>query len=252
MVQRPPDHSCPSPDCLSRKQTRVESPASSISHSAPPVTIAGEELRLLPERAVWWPRTRTLLLADFHLGKPAAFRALGVPVPEGTTRADLARLQGAIERLNAARVVILGDLLHARAGLAPEMMTAFAEWRRAHPTVDVRLVRGNHDHSAGDPPSGWGIECVEGPIADQPFVWQHEPAEHADGYVVSGHIHPAVRLYGAGASSLRAPCFWIGERCLVLPAFGSFTGAKVIRPRAGDRVFAVGEGEVIEAATCYQ
>ncbi|CAN5366364.1 hypothetical protein BH10PSE17_BH10PSE17_35830 [soil metagenome] len=47
---------------------------------------AGERLELLPERAIWWPGERTLLIADVHFGKGAAFRALGVPVPRGTTR----------------------------------------------------------------------------------------------------------------------------------------------------------------------
>ena len=43
--------------------------------------ISGEQLDLLPEKAIWWPRRRTLLVADVHCGKDATFRAMGVPVP---------------------------------------------------------------------------------------------------------------------------------------------------------------------------
>ncbi|MCS6938648.1 MAG: DEAD/DEAH box helicase, partial [Roseiflexus sp.] len=54
--------------------------------------LAGEEVRLLPERALFWTRAATLILADPHIGKAGAFRAASVAVPEGTTTADLDRL----------------------------------------------------------------------------------------------------------------------------------------------------------------
>jgi len=42
---------------------------------------AEAEVVLLPERAVWWPATRTLLVADLHLGKCETLRANGAPMP---------------------------------------------------------------------------------------------------------------------------------------------------------------------------
>ena len=56
------------------------------------ITVAGEALLLLPERAAYIERTRTLLIADAHFGKAAAFRAAGVLVPRGTTGGTLGRL----------------------------------------------------------------------------------------------------------------------------------------------------------------
>ncbi len=76
-------------------------------------------LVLLPQRAVFDPAERTLFVADVHFGKAAAFRALGAPVPKGTTADNLARLTALMEATGAARLVVLGDLLHARAGLPP-------------------------------------------------------------------------------------------------------------------------------------
>lgn len=209
--------------------------------------LAGEEVALLPSRGLWWESQRTLFVADVHLGKPAAFRAMGIPVPEAASRADLQRLGALVDALGAHRLVILGDLLHARQGRTPETIEGFIDWRAGRAAVEVLLVRGNHDRSAGDPPEAWGVRCVDGPHALGPFVLRHEPATDERGYVLCGHIHPAVRLHGAGASSLRAPCFWLGARVGVLPSFGSFTGAKAIAPVAGDRVFVVGDGCVAEA-----
>ena len=53
------------------------------------IDCAGERLVLLPEKAVFWPSEKTLIVADLHLGKTAAFRAAGIGVPELTTTADL-------------------------------------------------------------------------------------------------------------------------------------------------------------------
>ncbi|TXD50975.1 DEAD/DEAH box helicase, partial [Ralstonia sp. TCR112] len=49
------------------------------------IQCAGETVWLLPERALWWPVQRMLMVADAHFGKAATFRARGVPVPAGST-----------------------------------------------------------------------------------------------------------------------------------------------------------------------
>lgn len=213
------------------------------------LTIAGEDVRLLAQRAAWWPRRRTLLVADMHLGKAAAFRAAGVPVPEGGCEADLARLGDLIDRLGAERVVVLGDLLHARSGRTAEVSASFAAWRGTRPGVRVMLVRGNHDAGAGDPAPAWGIECVDGPWVDAPFVYRHEPGVDERGYVLCGHVHPGIVLRGAAGTRMRVPCYWMGRRVGVLPAFGSFTGMKVVQPVVGDRVYAVSADSIMEVSS---
>ena len=39
-----------------------------------------------------------------------------------------------------------------------------------------------------------------------------------------GHLHPGVRIHGSGGETARLPCFVIGNRRAILPAFGRFTG----------------------------
>ncbi|MDX2114004.1 MAG: ligase-associated DNA damage response endonuclease PdeM [Planctomycetota bacterium] len=210
------------------------------------VEVGGERLELLAGRGAFWARERALLVADLHLGKPATFRTMGIPVPEATTRADLERLDRMLLATAARRLIILGDLLHARAGRAPETLDAVARWRGARRELSVLLIRGNHDHRAGDPPPHWGFEIVDGPFPVGPFVLRHEPADDERGYVLCGHIHPAVSLRGPAGTSMRCACFWFGAGVGVLPSFGAFTGAKVVRPARGDRVFAVGPETVVE------
>jgi DNA ligase-associated metallophosphoesterase len=205
----------------------------------------GTELLLAPERAAWWPEQRMLLAADVHIGKAATFRALGVPVPAGTTAGTLGRLSALLEATAAARLVLLGDLLHAPQALEPAQQAQLSRWRARHASVEMTLVRGNHDARAGGLPPALGIDTVDGPLPVGPFALCHEPIEPPPGrYVLAGHLHPAVRLAGR-ADALRLPCYWFGSTRGVLPAFGDFTGALTVRPRPGDRVYAIAGDRVL-------
>jgi len=221
------------------------------------VTLAGERVELFAERALYWPRGRTLFVADVHLGKAAAFRAGGVPLPGGSTAADLARLARLIAATRAERLVVLGDFLHAAAGRTDALAQAFAAWRERHRALSLTLVRGNHDERAGDPPEAWGIEVVAEPHPAAPFLLCHAPPEDDDpasgalfGYALSGHVHPGVRISGAGAQSERLPCFVLGKNRAILPAFGRFTGlgthdwvrGDALVAIAGDKLFVLPSG----------
>ena len=210
------------------------------------ISVRGEELVLLPERAAYWPARTTLLVADAHFGKAATFRAAAIPVPAGTTDATLGRLDALVDRTGATRVVFLGDFLHAREGRAPATIRALAEWRGRRAALRVTLVRGNHDRHAGDPPRELAIECVDAPAIEGPFAFVHHPAALPEGYAIAGHLHPAATLVGRGRQAERLPCFWFGAGCAVLPAFGEFTGMASVEPSAGDRVFVIADDRFIE------
>ena len=210
--------------------------------------VAGERLLLLPERAVFWPAKETLFVADYHLGKAASFRGAGIPLPAGTTSENVERLDRAVTRTRSSRVVFLGDFLHSAAGRAPRTLARFASWREQRKELELTLVRGNHDANAGDPPGEWGFRTIDAGERLGPFVLNHEPGAARTGYALAGHTHPAVRLSSHGEETLRLPCFWFGARCGVLPAFGAFTGTALVRPRRGDQVFVIAEGEVLKVS----
>lgn len=211
------------------------------------VTWGGERVELLPERAALWPAAATLLVADPHFGKDEAFRRAGVPVPDAVVASDLARLALLVERHQPERLVVLGDLLHAREGADEAALAAVTAWRRRHASLEIVNVRGNHDRSAGDPPAALAIACVDEPWDAGSLEMRHHPAtpRRRAAFAVAGHVHPAVRLIDEDGTSLRAPAFVVRERCAILPAFGRFTGCAVVDVRRGDAVYAVGPGVVM-------
>jgi DNA ligase-associated metallophosphoesterase len=212
--------------------------------------VAGEILCPLAERALWWPARRTLIAADVHLGKAASFRKAGVPIPHGTTRTDLQRLTALVDQWQATTLLIVGDLVHDKAGMTPETISQIAAWRIRHGALDWLCVTGNHDKKAGQLPAIWSIAPAGERLQIGPFVFRHHPEPDASGYVIAGHIHPAVELLEPGGGSMKAACFWFGREVAVLPAFGRFTGTAMVRPREGDGVFVVGgAGEIVQMPT---
>jgi len=209
------------------------------------VELQGESLVLLPERALLWERTGTLIVADAHLGKAATFRAAAIPLPGGTTTEALERLTAALGRTGARRLLLLGDFFHARSGRAARTLAAIADWRERHADLEIVLVRGNHDKGAGDPPCEWGFDCHDEPWIEPPFAFRHHPEPEKSHYVLAGHIHPAISLTGLARQREKLPCFLFGENVGLLPAFGGFTGGATVRPRRGDRVYAIVEAEVV-------
>ena len=211
-----------------------------------PILAGGRPVVLLAERAVWLEAERTLLVADLHIGKATTFRALGVPVPRGTTSETLARLGELGDRMGAERVAVLGDFLHGPLAHAPATLAAVAAWRTARPELEIVLVRGNHDSRAGDPPASLDITVVDEPFGLGGLALCPHPRPRPGAFVVGGHLHPCVHVSRRAWDSLRLPCFTVGHDVAVLPAFGAFTGMHPIEPDAECRVFAIAGDAVIE------
>jgi DNA ligase-associated metallophosphoesterase len=210
------------------------------------ITLKDTPALLTPERALFLPRARALIVADVHLGKDSAFRAGGIPVPRGATDDSLERLSRAIERKAAKRLVFLGDLVHSRSGLDQKTLEAVAAWRSRHAAIEMILIPGNHDLRSGGLPHDWRIDMETEELIEDPFVFRHQPAGSPHGYTIAGHIHPAVQLVGPGRQKERIACFIFGEEFGILPAFGTFTGTYLVKPQSGDRVFAVTQDEIVE------
>ena len=215
--------------------------------------VEGGDVHLLPGRAAFLPATSTLLVADVHLGKAAAFRKAGLPVPEGSAQQDLARLRAIVETTGAERLLVLGDLFHAASGCTPRVFEEFAAFRGAIAATKVVLVLGNHDRRVRLPAS-LGLDAVVEDMTEGPVRFVHDPddAEGSGGIgpagrlVVCGHLHPRLAIRTPSGARLTERCFVRQGSLLVLPAFGSFTGSHVVEIVEGTRLWAAGPDAVVD------
>ena len=203
------------------------------------------ELQLWPQRGAFDAHRSCLFVADAHFGKDHTFRRHGLAVPASTEQATLHRLDTLLALTQAQHLVFLGDLFHGPASHDPSALAPLQAWRESHPALNITLVRGNHDHHAGDPPPGLGMAVRSGPWRLGPWALMHEPEPLAGAYALGGHWHPGVVLQERGRTRLRLPCFHFHRQHGILPALGDFTGLHIGRRSGDDEVFAVVE----EAAT---
>lgn len=217
-------------------------------------TAPDDDLVLLSGRAAFVPATRTLLVADVHLGKAATFRRAGIPVPEGSAQRDLDRLATLAAEHAARRVVVLGDLVHAKSGCTDAVIDEFRA-ARSRITADVVLVLGNHDRGLGLSPAALaarlGIDACLTVLDEPPFHLVHEPAvdvakARRELFTIAGHLHPTVALRSPSGDRFADRCFVMERSLLVLPAFGSFTGGHRVSYTDGMRVWIARDDGVAE------
>ena len=229
--------------------------SSSPLHDAQSVRIAiaeGETLPtdadivLLPGRAAFLPQTSTVVCSDIHLGKAATFRHAGMAIPEGSAQHDLQRLTGIVQTCRARRLLITGDLFHARSGCTQQVLdefSVFCEQVSLSHNTEVVLVLGNHEQSLGNKfrPHEIGIKRCEKEIIEPPFRFIHDHQSHFDAqpdyFTIAGHVHPTVTIKGHSGDRLTCRCFATTGTTLLLPAFGSFTGGHTIRPSNLTRIW---------------
>jgi len=227
-----------------------------------PITLGGQSLFLLSQRAVYWSERKVLFVADLHLGKDATFRQAGLAVPAVSSRDSLNRLQKLVEAYDPSECIILGDLIHAADSLNERVQGEVSEFFGRVSGCRWRLIKGNHDRHTKKWPADWPLLIESEGAIMEPFRLLHFPEFPADArdsrigregislkqgeYFLAGHIHPAWR----GSASLlvreKLACYWLTPRGLILPAFGTFTGTKVIDRTPQDRVFAIADTQVIE------
>jgi DNA ligase-associated metallophosphoesterase len=208
-----------------------------------------QRLWLLPQRAAYWQKEKTLLIADLHIGKSAHFRKNGIAVPNQVAESNLNKLDSLLELTKPEHLIILGDLFHSDIN---QEWQKFTTWRKKYRELEVSLVMGNHDilnrqnyHS--------GVINIFQKLRLNPFLLVHdatsfEKCDESTSYMLSGHIHPAVQLKGRARQAMKLPCFYFGNHYGILPAFGGFTGTHVIDPEEEDDVFMIADSNIISAS----
>lgn len=177
---------------------------------------------LTPERAAIHAPTGTAVVADMHLGYERARQRRGEAIPTMPMEQRLAPLASLFLRTDVQRLAIAGDLFEEGRACA-ETAAELRAWLQETGIELAGIVPGNHDGR---------LEGVEGPICPDGISLGRWRVVHGDGptgddWLVFGHFHPSVRWGGR-----KVPCYLVGERQLVLPAFSTdAAGVNVLREK---------------------
>lgn len=190
-------------------------------HDGLKIILGEEELWLSSRRCLWWPRRRTLVVSDLHLGKGIDFTSRGCLLPPYDTTDTLERLRELISEFRPQQVICLGDNFHrsdsfyllgeCEKQMIQNLVESVPQWA---------WVNGNHD--AELPSALLGIKARS--INENPFNFYHEPQPNISRYIqIVGHFHPKYTT-NLKENRISKPCFAWSENILIMPSFGSYTG----------------------------
>jgi len=195
---------------------------------------------LTPERAAVHLPSATAVIADLHLGYDQARRHTGEAVPHFDLGETLAPLRVLFLREPVKRLVIAGDLFED--GWSDTLAAELLTWCGAA-GVELRgFVPGNHDRHL--PRESVSLPICQGGLELDGWRVVHGDGDLPEGRLVHGHFHPRLRR-----GRVSAPCYLVGERSLVLPAFSvDALGVNVLRQSEWKRhrCFAIAGNEVLD------
>ncbi len=193
----------------------------------PILDFAGQRFWALPDRALFWPQEKALIVADLHLEKASWYATHGQPLPPYDSRDILDRLAKLAAATCASAIWCLGDSFHDRDAQSRITPAIEAQLRALAATYDIQWIAGNHD---GLMDENWGGSVAED-LHIAGLVLRHQSEASEARPEISGHFHPKLRVKARGRSISR-PCFACDERRLILPAFGSLTGGLDVQSSA--------------------
>lgn len=210
-----------------------------------PFHLGNQPVYLLPEKGVFFPEKRTLIIADVHLGKTEHFRKAGIFIPSNAgTLEDYERLTHLINKYQPVRIIFLGDLFHSTINSSWQYFLHFAQ---QYTTIQLILIKGNHDVLPSKLYSDANLIVHPTHLEENGFIFSHGPLTNVppDKINVAGHIHPGTTLIGLAKQKLTLPCFHYEHPLLLLPAFGSLTGVYRI-PKNRAKQFVVASQKIVE------
>lgn len=206
--------------------------------------IHDQNLWLSAQRSVFWEEQKTLIVSDLHFGKTGHFRKSGIAVPQNVYKEDLQRLVSLLHYFKPQQLLVVGDFFHSHANVELDW---FKKWRADFSSLQIVLVKGNHDILKDAWYQEAAIELIDKELQLDSFLFTHDICEtRKDVYTFCGHIHPGIYLHGLGKQSLRLPCFYFAKDHCILPAFSKFTGTALIEPASNETIFAIVENKLLQ------
>ena len=168
--------------------------------------------------------SNTLIVADLHLGYSWAQRRRGElgPLADSEAREKLLRV---CDDVRPARIVFLGDVVHAPRPCQPEREWIEQTLTELSGRAELIAVRGNHDRAFAKEFSHLPVTMVES-WPDQNVLAVHgdrlPPTVPAGDTLILGHLHPSIPVKDTAGAGRRLPVFLVNHSCVLMPAFSPF------------------------------
>jgi len=176
-----------------------------------------------PYPAIYLRSLNSIVIADLHLGYEGIMAEQGVFLPKIQFKKEIEALEDIIDRKNAERIIILGDIKHEFSE------TSYHEFKEVRELFiflkdrfeEIDLIKGNHDNYIFYVTKKYDINLHdELELGDYFLIHGHRyPSKRIEKFLILAHEHPAIAIYDEVGVKEKLKCFLAGENILVLPAF---------------------------------
>lgn len=198
-------------------------------------------MTLLPLKAIYFEKHKTLLVSDIHLGKVGHFKNSSVTLPDGLAETDMVLLDKIIKAIDVSEIFILGDFFLRKENYDIRL---FKIWRDLHQNIDVNLVKDSTDMMSDEIYANFEIRIHRKYFLWNKFLFTHKPLDKdvkltGCEYIFSGYINPGININGSGRPLENLPCYYFDEKQCIMPAFGEPNRKSLMKPSPKDRVYAI-------------
>lgn len=175
--------------------------------------------------ALYLKDSRTLVLADLHIGFEEALAKQGVLVPRFQYKDMIDRFEQIFAKVQPRTVILNGDLKHEFGAITKQ------EWKEtmrlfdylSRKKVEIIVVKGNHDPNIGPLAEKKAVKVVKEHVLDGIVIAHGDTVPKSpEKVIIMGHEHPAVSLREQGRVE-KFKCFLKGtykKRVLIVqPSF---------------------------------
>ncbi len=207
------------------------------------VHIGGIEVELMPERALFVPSARALVVADIMMSTRESQRRVGVATTHALDEETLVRLGRAAMRAGAKVIVVIGELTSTIAEPDDAQMSLFEAFRERC-ALPIRLCEGPRDRGVRTLPSAWCIDRVGETFALGGFCFRHQPIESCASttptWCLCGGANPSC-AHPSLALGRSLPAFVIDHavKSVLLPAFSKSARDSAVTARDGVESYAI-------------
>lgn len=217
----------------------------------------GDGLEIFDEYCLYLKDTKSVVIADLHLGYEGVMQSEGVFFPRYQKKVIINRLERILNHLAPQKIIVNGDFKHEFSRNLSQ------EWREIKEVLDflrqrteVVMIRGNHDNYLMTILSKYDIELRDSYKEENIIISHgHNMVQKDENQtLIMGHEHPSIKLRDEIGAGVRLPCFMFDEdnNILVLPAFSPLaTGSDVVSTPRNEFISPILKGQGCENFKVY-
>lgn len=180
--------------------------------------------------ALYLEKEKILVFSDLHIGYEELLNKQGVLVPRFQLKDLIKRINNILDRVDAKKIIINGDLKHEFGTISQQEWSDTLEILNLFNNKEIILIRGNHDSILGPIADKKNIVIQDHYLVDDVYICHGNKIPDDEDFkkakiVIIGHEHPCIAFRERKDEKYK--CFlkgkWKNKVLLVLPSLNLVT-----------------------------